>query len=170
MNIWFFIILIVAAAIVIGPISMLRPSPTQRRKEALRLYASNKGLRFSMRMLPALKTDTEQPASMPVYYLPPKNKSNDVAEWILMRTSYVHEGNFYQEWDWQTNVQPSAAVCDALKAYLPQLPVSVPAISHGNMGTCVFWSEKEGDETLDLLIDMLTKLHQAASPESLSRD
>lgn len=162
MNIWFFIILIIAAAIILGPISMLRPSPALRRKEALRLQASKQGLRFSMRLLPALKTDTEQPAPMPVYYLPPKDKSLDTPEWVLMRTSYSHEGNFYHEWDWQTNVRPSGAICDVLKTYLPQIPVSVPAISHGNLGTCVFWSEKEGAETLELLIGMLTKMHEIA--------
>lgn len=165
MNIWFFIMLILAVAVVIGPMSMLRPSPEQRRKEALRLLAREKGLRFSMRLLPALKTDTGKPMSMPIYYLPPHDKSSDTAEWLLMRTSYAHEGNFYQEWDWQTDARPADAICDLLNEYLPKLPLSVPAISHGNLGTCVFWSEKEGAETLALLADMLSKVHQAAAPK-----
>lgn len=163
MNIWFFIILIVAFAIVIGPIAMLRPSPAQQRKERLRLYASKQGLRFSMRRLPVLKTDIDQPATMPVYYLPPPPKAPEVSEWILMRTSYTHEGNFYQEWDWQTDVRPSDATCSLLRTYLPQLPASVPAISSGNLGISVFWLEKEGVEILDLLIEMLTKLQQTDS-------
>lgn len=163
MNIWFFIIVIIAFAMVIGPISMLRPNPAQRRKEALRLHASKLGLRFSMRQLPLLKTDMDQSPAMPVYYLPPKDKSRAVPEWILVRTSYEHEGNFYREWDWQSSVRPDANVCDLLKRYLPELPTSVPAISQGNLGTCVFWSEKEGVETLDLLIKMLNDIHQASS-------
>ena len=57
MSIWFFIILILAFAIVLGPISMLRPNPAQKRKEQLRLHASKQGVRFSIRRLPALKTD-----------------------------------------------------------------------------------------------------------------
>lgn len=162
MNIWFFIIVIIAFAMVIGPISMLRPNPAQRRKEALRLHGSKLGLRFSMRQLPLLKTDMDQSPAMPVYYLPPKDKSRAVPEWILVRTSYEHEGNFYREWDWQSSVRPDANVCDLLKCYLPELPTSVPAISQGNLGTCVFWSEKEGVETLDLLIKMLNDIHQAS--------
>lgn len=162
MSIWFFIILILAFAIVLGPISMLRPNPAQKRKEQLRLHASKQGVRFSIRRLPALKTDIEQSASTPVYYLPPP-KTRDNQEWILMRTSYVHEGNFHQEWDWQNNARPNAATCELLKAYLPQLPISVSAISRGALGTCVFWTEKEGTETLDVLIDMLNKLDQASS-------
>ncbi len=165
MNIWFFIILIVALAVVIGPITMLRPSPAQQRKEQLRIHASKHGLRFSMRRLPALKTDMDQPALIPVYYLPPQPETREVQEWILMRTSYAHEGNFYLEWDWQTDVRPSDTTCDLLKTYLPQLPASVPAISHGNLGICVFWREYEGVETLDLLIEMLNKLSQVGGSQ-----
>lgn len=159
MNIWFLLILIVTFAIVLGPIAMLRPSPEQKRKEQMRMYASKQGVRFGLRKLPALKTDMDQPLAIPVYYLPPA-KNQEVPEWILMRTSYAHESNFYLEWDWQTAVRPSVATCDLLKCYLPQLPVSVPVISHGNLGVCVFWQEKEGVETLNLLIEMLSRLHQ----------
>lgn len=167
MNIWFFIILIITLAMVIGPVAMLRPSPAQKRREGLRLHATNQGLRFSMRRLPALKTDMDQAAAMPAYYLPPKAKPGANTKWILMRTSYAHEGNFYQEWDWQGDHRPVGAVMEVLKEYLPKLPLSVPAITHENLGTCVFWSEKEGLETLDLLIEMLKSLHQAANPQEV---
>ena len=80
-----------------------------------------------------------------------------------MRTIYVHVGNFHQEGDWQSNARPYAETCELLKTYLPQLPISVSAISRGALGTCVFWTEKEGVETLDVLIDMLNKLDQASS-------
>lgn len=167
MNIWFFIVVIVALAMVIGPITMLRPSPAQRRKEQLRLHAASQGLRFSMRRLPQLKTDMDQAPLMPAYYLPPRPKSRATTEWVLMRTSYTHEGNFYQEWDWQGDQRPSGAVIELLKEYLPKLPLSVPAITHENLGTCVFWSEKEGVETLDLLIELLGELHRAANPQEV---
>lgn len=166
MSIWFFIILIVACAMVLGPISMLRPSPALRRKEQLRLHASGKGLRFSMRQLPALKTDMEQPTAMPVYYLAPQPETLEAPEWILMRTKYAHEGNFYSEWDWQSAVRPGDSTCALLKTYLPQLPESVLAISRGGLGICVFWTEKEGVETLDLLISMLSKLQGIESPQT----
>ena len=167
MNIWFFILVIVALAMVIGPITMLRPSPAQRRREQLRLHAANQGLRFSMRRLPALKTDMDQAELSPTYYLPPQAKPRAITEWILMRTSYTHEGNFYQEWDWQSEQRPVGMVSDVLKEYLPKLPLSVPAITYDSLGTCVFWSEKEGVETLGLLIEMLNKLHQATNPQQV---
>jgi hypothetical protein len=164
MNIWFFIILILAIALVLGPISMLRPSPAQQRKEKLRLYATKHGVRFSMRRLPALKTDMEQAATLPVYYLPLPPKAAATSEWILMRTTYIHEGNFHLEWDWQTDIHAIEETCNILKAYLPKLPSSVPAISSSSLGVCVFWQERENTEMLDLLIEMLTKLHQSEFP------
>ena len=167
MNIWFFIIVIIALAIVIGPISMLRPSQAQRHREQLRLHATSRGLRFNMRRLPALKTDMDQAALMPAYYLPPSAKSGAANEWIIMRTSYVHEGNFYQEWDWQGSQRPIDAITGLLRGYLPRLPISVVAITQDNLGVCVFWSEKEGVETLDLLIEMLNSLHQATDSQTL---
>lgn len=160
MNIWFFIILIVALALALGPISMLKPSPAQKRKENLRLYASQRGVRFTLRRPPVLSTDIEQAIPMPVYYLPPIAKAPMETEWILMRTHYEHEGNFYQEWDWQTKARPDDAICQCLAEYLPILPDSVIAISQGRLGTCVFWSEKEDKETLARLIDMMEKLHR----------
>ena len=161
MNIWFFIILLITCAVVLGPITMLKPSPAQRRKELLRLLASKQGVRFTMRRLPALKTDIDQSRLLPVYYLLPQSKKRAAeGEWILMRTSYEHEGNFYQEWDWQSDVRPSTAICAYLKLHLPQLPASVFAISQGNLGACVFWLESEGEQVLQLLIDMLITLQQ----------
>lgn len=165
MNIWFFIIVIVALAMVIGPITMLRPSPAQKRREELRMHAASQGLRFSMRRLPALKTDMDKTAAaVPAYYLPPRAKLATTTDWILMRTSYAHEGNFYQEWNWQCDQRPGSAVTALLKEYLPKLPLSVSAVTHENLGTCVFWTEKEGVETLDLLIEMLKSLDHATNP------
>lgn len=167
MNIWFFVILIVACAIVLGPIAMLRPSPAQRRRENLRLHASKMGVRFSMRQLPLLKTDMEKPTPTPVYYLPPQDKSRAIPEWILVRTRYEHEANFYHEWDWQSDVRPTTAVCACLKRYLPQLPASISAVSQGGLGTCMFWSEKEGVATLELIIKILTDVHEASGIDSI---
>lgn len=166
MNVWFFVILIIAVAIVLGPISMLKPSPAQKRKEALRLMASERGVRFSMRRLPALKTDMDQPAVFPVYSLPPQPAMQAAADWMLVRTRYEHEGNFFREWDWQTDVRPTQRVCDLLLEFLPKLPASVPAIVQGRSGTCVFWSELEDQDTLGLLLELLVKLDKALAVES----
>lgn len=166
MNIWFFVILILAIALILGPISMLRPKPAQRHKETLRMHAAGKGIRFGMRTLPKLKTATEEPIPSPVYYLPPDAKKQSAPTWTMIRTDYQHEGNFYQEWDWYGPYRPPEMVCDMLRKRLPDLPASVSAITQGEAGTCIFWSEKGGTEVLDELIKILHELRQATMEEA----
>lgn len=158
MNLWFFVLLVVTIALVLGPISMLRPNPAQKRKEQLRMQASAQGVRFGMRRLPARKTDMEQPPVLPVYFLPPPTTMQSMDDWVLMRTEYEHEGNFYKEWDWQGTARPIPQVSEQLTSILSTLPYSVPAIAQGKSGTCIFWRETEGEEVLIAVIAVLRNL------------
>lgn len=166
MNFWFIGLLIMAVALILGPIAMLRPNPAQKRKEQLRLQASSQGIRFSMRRLPVLKTDMEVPPTVPVYFLPPPAAIQSNDDWILMRTGYEHEGNFYREWEWQGLARPSTAICTSLLQVLPDVPASVPAIAQGKSGTCIFWRETGGELELAKLINLLRTLDAQASQSS----
>jgi hypothetical protein len=159
MSIWFFVLLILVLASILGPLSLLRPSPAQRRKEVLRQLAHQSGFRFALRRLPKQATDMEEPAALPVYYLPPDPKVNAENDWMLLRTSYAHDANFYQEWAWQADKEASAEVMDILKKYLPSLPNSVKAISQGTLGTCVYWSEQEDEKMLQHLLTLLREIN-----------
>lgn len=163
MNIWFFVILILAIGLVLGPIAMLKPKPAQQRREALRLHAARQGIRFGIRKPPTLKTAMEPPTASAVYYLAPTPQIQVMPTWILVRTHYEHEGNFYRDWDWYDEQRPTENVGAVLRKYLPGLPESVTVISQGEAGTCVFWSEKEGTEVLDLQIEMLKELQANAT-------
>lgn len=164
MTIWFFVLLIFAVALVAGPIAMLVPKPAQRSKEALRVHAMAQGVRFGMRKPPKLSTSMEEPRPSPVYYLPPVARAGAAPDWVLVRTDYVHEGNFYQEWDWQGVNRPSVQVQSLLREELPKLPATVIALSEGEAGTCVFWSERGGTQVLDLLIALLKAIQSPVSP------
>lgn len=163
MSFWFFILLIVVFAMVLGPIAMLRPNPAQKRKEQLRLQASAQGIRIGMRRLPSRKTDTEVPPILPVYFLPSPSALLLADDWVLMRTDYEHEGNFYKEWDWQGAVRPTQEISDYLLSVLTELPLSIPAIVQGRSGTCIFWRELEGEETLVILAQVLRNLDKLFS-------
>ncbi len=163
MNIWFFVILILAVSLVLGPIAMLRPNPAQKRKEALRHYATEKGLRFTLRKLPMLKTDMEEPGVSPVYYLSPLAAMQSLSTWILVRTHYEHEGNFYRDWDWHDENRPNQSVREKLLDYLSQLPDSITVVAQGEAGTSIFWSEKGDKEIVDLIARMLNDLQVTAA-------
>lgn len=165
MNIWFFVILILVISLILGPIAMLRPNPAQKRKEALRQYAADKGLRFTLRKLPKLKTDMEEPDVSPVYYLAPTPQMQALPTWILVRTHYEHEGNFYREWDWHGEHRPTGLVNEKLRIYLPELPGSVAAIAQGDAGTSALWNERGSKDVVDLLARMLNDLQTAANSD-----
>jgi hypothetical protein len=161
MTVSFFIILVIALALIIGPIAMLAPKPAQRNKEALRLGAASHGVRFTMRRPPKLKTAMDEPMPMPVYYVAPGGRTGTLPEWMLVRTDYAHEGNFYQAWDWHTEGRADPQVQRLLLDSLPRVPASVVAISQGEAGTCIFWGEREGAEALDILIRLLKGIQEA---------
>lgn len=116
-----------------------------------------------MRKLPKLKTDMEEPGASPVYYLPPTPQMQVLPTWILVRTHYEHEGNFFHDWDWHNEYRPSEAVREKLLHYLPTLPNSVVVVTQGEAGTAVLWNEKEDKVMVDLFERMLIELQVAAT-------
>ncbi len=158
MSVWLVVFILLAVGMIMGPISMLRPKPGQRRKENLRAQAAQQGVRFGLRKAPKLKTDMEDPEPTPAYYLAPTTKMQAMSTWTLMRTGYEHEGNFYRDWDWNGEYRPSAEASHLLREYLANLPESVTLISQGEAGTCLLWNEKEDAELLNVLIKLLKEL------------
>jgi hypothetical protein len=144
---------------------MLKPHPAQQKKEQLRMQAHASGLRFTMRSLPKLATDMEAPLLSSVYYLPPKTLPENVRDWMLRRTAYAHEGNFYQDWDWQGDGRANHTAQTILKVYLPQAPAGLKAITAGNDGVSIYWDEKNGEE---LLPDLVKLMEAVAQSESLA--
>ncbi len=165
MNIWLVVILILVVALIVGPVMMLKPNPAQQKKERLRMQAHERGLRFTMRSLPKLATDMEAPLPLPVYYLPPTTLPEDVRDWMLIRTSYAHESNFYQDWDWQGEAHANQATQTLLKNFLPQAPKGLHAIAAGQQGVTIYWDEKNGEE---LLSDLISVMEAVAQSQSLS--
>lgn len=164
MSISLILIIVVAVALILGPVSMLVPKKGQRQREQLRLKARDAGLRFTLRKLPPLKTDAESPATMPCYYIPPLKQHQPFDEWTLMRTTYSHEGNFYREWDWVNSRAPDEPIQAFLLQQLPLLPESVKAIGYGTAGVCVFWDESNGEAFLDNLVALLKGIQAVSSP------
>jgi hypothetical protein len=164
-NLYLILIIIVTMALILGPAAMLMPKPEQRRREQLRLKAHGLGLRFTLRKLPHLKTDMELPHTMACYYLPPLEQKFSTQEWILIRTAYAHEGNFYREWDWVGDFRPAPAVLAFLQQQIPSLPDSIKALGCGPAGITVFWNEQEGEALLDLLVSLLKGIQAADKSE-----
>ncbi len=161
MSIGLIVILIVTFALVVGPISMMRPSAAQKAKENLRLLARAKGVHYSMRKIPRQADELAEPAALPVYFLSPA-KNQTAAGWMLVRTNYKHDLHFLGEWAWQNTARPSNDELERLKQSLPSLPDSIRALSSGSEGVCIFWSERGGEPVLQQIIGVLESLKHAA--------
>ena len=155
------LLFVVVVSLIVGPVMMLKPRPAQLRRERLRLQARHLGLGFALRVPPGLKTDLEALAPMPCYFLSPKNPAGDNPAWILRRTSYSHEANFWQAWDWVGESHASQAQQALLKNQLDQLPAGALALSSGPGGVSIYWDEREGESGLEPINALLTQLRAA---------
>jgi hypothetical protein len=159
MNMWFVIMMLLAVALVLGPVMMMRPDPIQKNKEQMRAIAYSKGIRFTIKKLPQQLSELEPPAPIPVYFFAPSKTSGDT-DWILLRTSYEHGAHFMGHWAWQKQPRATAAEETILVNYLPRLPESVLGVSSGGQGVCVYWRETGGIEALALIIELLEALNR----------
>ncbi len=154
----FTVIIILAVAMVVGPVLMMRPTPAQKNQERLRAAAFAKGIRVAVRNLPQQASEIEKSASVPVYFFVPHNhKLND--DWFLLRTSYSHDIHFLHWWEWRGDMRASDPELAVLKQYLPALPESVRALSVGGQGVCIYWQERGGEKVLHQIIELLEALN-----------
>lgn len=151
----FILVLVLVVAFIVAPIIALKPRGKQSQLENMRLLARSKGVLYSLRRLPPLKTDTQQSDALAVYTLSPNEKISGVDEWILRRTQYAHDLNFFNEWDWANEHRPPESIQQFLLKRLLNLPTSVNGISAGHNGVAFFWKEEGDEQTLLEMIDFL---------------
>lgn len=154
----FFWVLLGVIAFILAPIIALKPRGKQSRLEKLRLLAREKGARYSMRRLPPLKTEINNPEVRTVYSIQPAKQLVNQPEWILRRTDYTHDVNFFKDWDWANEHRPIQSVQTFLIQRLDDLPESVVGISAGGAGISFFWKEETDEQTLLKMLDFLRQI------------
>lgn len=154
------IILLVVIGFILGPVMMLRPNPVQKRREQWRSMARARGIHFSMRKLPQQADETEAPEAIPVYFFAPK-KAAQGDNWLLLRTNYPHDLNFLGWWAWQGENRPGATELAVLEQQLPEIPSTVKALSSGQQGASIYWTETGPEGDLLRILDVLEKLRDA---------
>lgn len=155
MHIGFWIFVVVAISLVVGPLMMLRPDPVQKRKETWRAQARQRGIHFSMRNLPQQADQQEKPDAVSVYFFAPVDQKKD---WMLLRTDYEHGLHFLGWWMWVGDARASEEELLFLTANLPQLPNAVKGVSVGQQGVCLYWNERGDDAAFQQVISFLESL------------
>lgn len=158
MNYWLILLGLAVVAMVIGPIMMLQPTSKQQAQEVLRRRAIELGLRISIVTMPKQAADSDTPDAIPMYCLPWLQRNTRVQEWLLLRTSFSHEGHFLENWQWHERRQASIAEQARLHRSLPKLPGSIRAVGANSHGYCFYWTERGGIAQLEQLVPFLEAL------------
>ncbi len=145
------VFVLLAVALIVGPIMMMQPSARQRQEIALRGQAIKLGLR--VHILP-LKVGAET-RHIPAYCLPWKTDRADHRHWLLQRRSFEHELHFWKEWAWTEGAEGDKKWHDALRGLLPEMPDTVVAVGNGPQGLCIYWTEKGGQQWVDTFFEVL---------------
>lgn len=165
---WLFVFFVIA--MIVGPIMMLRPSPSVSKLANMRTRASQKGI--SVRMPSREKREPgTQGAGLggAIYSLALtsalRKHSEGPGAWCLRRQSHDHGIHFHKRWDWEGKGKISDALKPAIIKQLDQLPDSIEMLEFNITGLGVLWDERcrgaEPDAAVDAIHTLLTSIMQA---------
>lgn len=142
MPYWLLIVLL-AVALVVGPIMFLQPSVRDRRLIKLRQQAAELGLKIYMADY-AVGNQREDVAVYSLISALPKTTPS----WCLLRRSFQHDAHFHHDWDWSQDIPTlSAEEQQSWKYFLDQLPQDIVGVEVDNKHLGVWWRELSNDIT-----------------------
>lgn len=153
-----YLVVLLAMALVLGPVFWLRPSPAQKRQARVRMAARAHGLDVRLTDLPQThraavrREDVNQGV---VYRLP----VFDPRAVISLKHRCVREPGA-TAWEDEGDVLP-AALQERLAQMLTQMPDDAVAVELGPQGPAVFWSERGSEEMVVHLAAQLKALRAA---------
>lgn len=138
------IVIVLAIAMIVGPVMMIRPSRSQKKQAVLRTQASQMG------MVVRLATSTSVGGRGAYYSLPASHvdKKKKLVTWELKKGRYVHDIHFWQEWDWSGGDRAAQPHWEIIQRLLAELPDSISAVGVNTVGVFCLWDERyeEGKE------------------------
>ncbi|GLS27275.1 hypothetical protein [Marinibactrum halimedae] len=159
---WFPVVMVVMAiALAVGPVMMMRPSPRQARLAKLRTEAAQLGLTVHLPKWPKAHTQlapVKAPDGAIRYLLPWQSPSTEIKPALLIRSSYTHELHVNGIWQWvQQPEQPDQS--SLLETWVKEaaIPASVCAIGLSRAGVYVDWTESS-QWSLSKLLAMLESM------------
>lgn len=161
-DIFPYLIIAVAIALVVGPVMLMRPSQRQQRQLKLRNCATQQGLRVHMMPLPTLGAGSQEGPSRPcaAYCLAWPPQHADTSGWLLLKGKLEHEIHFHGVWVWATNQAADDYWHALLRTVLQSLPDGVLALGNGPQGLSIYWNEVGDEAAVKALADLLKDLQQ----------
>lgn len=151
MNWTSILILVFVVAMVVGPLMLMRPTPSQARIAKLREQAQQLGLRIRLGNNPFNK----DPVGLAVYSLPWKEKPKAPKQFSLFKKNYTHEIHFLDEWDWSKQDTLTATQMMSLKTVLGSLDGNISGVECNRSGVSLYWNERLSGKTADEVLSAL---------------
>lgn len=137
------VFVVLAVAMVLGPIMLMKPSGRQRQLAGFRQEALEQGLQSRISSVPSeLKAFTVAPTIAVYQQRWHEKRFKAEGSYLLYRTGFQHDIHFYKQWDWMDGQAAEGKVNQALKSCLDSLPESILAIEITALGIGFFWLEK----------------------------
>lgn len=157
------LVIFFTVAMVVGPIMMLRPSPSVTALANMRTRASQLGV--SVRMPPRQADGALVKGA--IYSLPlttALRKREDIEHWCLRRLTHSHEIHFHAFWDWEGKGRAGDRIAAALVPQLDKLPEGIDMLELNLSGVGVHWDERRrGAEPEEAVGKILLILQSALS-------
>ncbi|MFD1217783.1 MULTISPECIES: hypothetical protein [Microbulbifer] len=148
------VVIVLAVALVIGPVMWLKPSSRDRRLASLRQNATSAGLKVQMQALPA----AEGTGTAAVYIAGWRNPRKLHTGWGLELQRMSHEMHFAGVWDWRNGRHAPPAAESALRDLLEKLPADATAVLCSDGGLGVQWKETSGEPGFKAIQHALSEL------------
>lgn len=152
------IIIVLAIAMIVGPIMLMQPTQQQRRDAARRQKAADLGLRVHLQPPPKGTDLPPEIKQVAMYCLPWSNSQQRRSNWCLIRRSYSHGLHFSGCWDWDEPPAPARDLSMLTEARLAQLNADVVAVAAGTQGLCCYWLERGELNRVDEMATWLKEL------------
>ncbi|PCK10128.1 MAG: hypothetical protein COA42_00610 [Alteromonadaceae bacterium] len=145
------ILIILAAAMVLGPVLLIQPSKGAAKTAKIRELAALAGLRVSVLSKDDAKRDKnkdglQSEARDYVEYSQRLPRTfEDIYQgdscWSLTRCNYTHGLHFHSLWDWGGEARPNTRLEAALKTFIDQLPEGVSSLILRDDYCALHWNE-----------------------------
>ena len=144
---WPILIVLLAIAMALGPVLMMRPTPGQRRLAAIRNEAIKRGLHVRLNQALAQHAD---------YVLPfPQKPARTPQTWALRKAKFEHALNFAGDWEWEGQPLPDEQL-GALKELIAKAPPGLGGLGVNPAEVYASWDEKLHQASLTAALDELS--------------
>lgn len=142
------VFIVLAIALAVGPVMMLRPSKYQKKIARLRSIAAQSGL--------IVQSDGAEGDVL--YYLPRTKQAKAPNSWRLTKQSFAHEAHFFGLWDWgESDSALSGDIEGDLKSFLESIHGS-NTLGSNRIGVFMGWDEVLAGRTPEVAVAELKAL------------